>query len=719
MTAGKVKLIMAAITVAGLGGFVLCGRKKKPEPDKPAAIYPIKPGDGVAKIAKGFGMTADELREAANLQSDVLCVGDTLRVDSTFIPPVHKIEPGNTIWALAKKYELPEDEFKKRTGLNGNDIKAGQSLNLNGIVPQPRKNYTVKKSDNFKDLALKYNFIKENGEADVEAFKKYSGVKKLKQGEIITVPTVAIKTAFWSIASANSMSQSELEELNPQITDLDHIGEGTRINVPIRAFDSGEDSVIQQVPGGDTAADSELSVQKPRKPMKDNKLVAEKIILNPTQSGPLNNKIVIVDAGHHWGYNKKGEIVFAPGAVVGKAQEWKFNRILALKLADEFRAQGATIVFTSGGAELIQDVKTEYRNNCAAFISVHNNAVDIKENPSKARIKGALVIYYDGTSEKPNKKSNDFAKAIETGYPGKCEIRKDTETDHKKLRVLRVEEHIPSIMIEAGYLTNKEDLANLKNSDYQNKIVKHITNGVVAYLAPGKTPVINDTAPKPVQTVTDKTGQYSSHIAFAASQTKFSQEFIKYIVDIEGVFLTPKGDRNGVMTVGIGHKVQKGEDFSKGISVQDAFNLFIKDLKQSEQYIIGAIDKTHYEKLNFRQKEALVDFVFSRGIGTFKGQKDLIKALQSGTPAAQHLGYNKSIETGKVMAGLSKRALWRMSRFADGNFSDELLKAAQRVYEEGFISGRDKEKLTKGELHGYNESVKEIFTGKIKLMKVD
>ena len=80
---------------------------------------------------------------------------------------------------------------------------------------------------------------------------------------------------------------------------------------------------------------------------------------------------------------------------------------------------------------------------------------------------------------------------------------------------------------------------------------------------------------------------------------------------------------NGGQTIGYGHDVLPGEDFSGGLSEQEALDLLIKDLNKKYDSIKGYINTLNtgfgynININNFSENEILflVDFAFNRGAG--------------------------------------------------------------------------------------------------------
>jgi len=64
---------------------------------------------------------------------------------------------------------------------------------------------------------------------------------------------------------------------------------------------------------------------------------------------------------------------------------------------------------------------------------------------------------------------------------------------------------------------------------------------------------------------------------------KISDNGIEKLMEWEGVILHVYKDAAGLPTIGVGHLIQKGEDFSNGITHDQAFELLKKDLVRFER----------------------------------------------------------------------------------------------------------------------------------------
>jgi GH24 family phage-related lysozyme (muramidase) len=114
-------------------------------------------------------------------------------------------------------------------------------------------------------------------------------------------------------------------------------------------------------------------------------------------------------------------------------------------------------------------------------------------------------------------------------------------------------------------------------------------------------------------------------------------------------------DIAGNLTVGFGHLVKKGENFSRGLTYQGASALLAKDMQSA----FSAVSWLVHAKVTENQMKALTDFAFNVGTKAFANStllKDVNKGDMAG--AAEQFGHwNKVLVNGHYMAsqGLANR----------------------------------------------------------------
>lgn len=105
-------------------------------------------------------------------------------------------------------------------------------------------------------------------------------------------------------------------------------------------------------------------------------------------------------------------------------------------------------------------------------------------------------------------------------------------------------------------------------------------------------------------------------------------KIIAHIRGDEGCKIFPYVDTRGFLTIGFGHKILPGEDFTDGITQAQADQIFASDLGDVEDGIRGVLDC--YDTLNEVRQGVVLDMAFNLGLHGFSEFKRLIAALSAG-----------------------------------------------------------------------------------------
>ncbi|WP_223592298.1 C40 family peptidase [Neobacillus bataviensis] len=119
--------------------------------------YTVKSGDSLSKIGVQFGMTVAQLKTLNNLKSDMIYVGQKLKVTaaqtSTTTPPAPKpampapttpapstvseytVKSGDTLGKIAGQFNMTVQNLKSLNGLTSDRIYVGQKLKVSGQQP--------------------------------------------------------------------------------------------------------------------------------------------------------------------------------------------------------------------------------------------------------------------------------------------------------------------------------------------------------------------------------------------------------------------------------------------------------------------------------------------------------------------------------------------------------------------------------------------------------
>lgn len=116
--------------------------------------YVVKKGDSLWSIAKKYNMTVDELKSINNLKSNLLSIGQRLKIkESDDNQNIYIVKKGDTLYKIANMYGTTVDNLKALNNLKSNNLSIGQKL----IVPSKNKIYIVQKGDSLWSIARKYD----------------------------------------------------------------------------------------------------------------------------------------------------------------------------------------------------------------------------------------------------------------------------------------------------------------------------------------------------------------------------------------------------------------------------------------------------------------------------------------------------------------------------------------------------------------------------------
>ena len=117
--------------------------------------YTVKKGDSLWSISKKYNISVDELKNANNLVSNLISIGQNL------IIPGHKpnkeeyvVKKGDTLYSIALKNGTTVDNLKSINNLITDTLSIGQIIKLPSTE---NKTYMVKKGDTLYSIAKEYN----------------------------------------------------------------------------------------------------------------------------------------------------------------------------------------------------------------------------------------------------------------------------------------------------------------------------------------------------------------------------------------------------------------------------------------------------------------------------------------------------------------------------------------------------------------------------------
>jgi N-acetylmuramoyl-L-alanine amidase len=189
-------------------------------------------------------------------------------------------------------------------------------------------------------------------------------------------------------------------------------------------------------------------------------------IANPSRPIPPVPKgriVVIVDPGHG------GK---DPGAIgIGGLREKDVILPIAQQVASLLEQQGIQAVMTRTSdyfVDLAPRVTMAERANADLFVSIHANAV----GPNRPDVSGLETYYYSNGQRLAQTIHNSILQSMDVKNRG---VRR------ARFYVLR-KSSMPSVLVEVGFVTGREDAAKLSNPTYRSQMAQAIARGILQYI---------------------------------------------------------------------------------------------------------------------------------------------------------------------------------------------------------------------------------------------
>lgn len=201
--------------------------------------YVVQKGDTLYSIANKLGTTVSELKKENNLTSNTLQIGEVLRIPTKEIyeeeENIYIVKKGDSLYSIANKYNTTVDELKRINNLTSNILSIGQVLKLpsdkasNVEKEENTISYTVKKGDSLYSIARKYN-------TTIDRIKDLNNLTTnlLSIGQVLLIPTdTNLETTYtvqkgdslYSIAKKYNTTVNRLKQLNNLTSNLLSIGQ--------------------------------------------------------------------------------------------------------------------------------------------------------------------------------------------------------------------------------------------------------------------------------------------------------------------------------------------------------------------------------------------------------------------------------------------------------------------------------------------------------------
>ena len=199
-------------------------------------VYTVQKGDTLYQIAQNNNTTVEEIKKLNNLTSNTLSIGQLLKLPSPLTPETtYTVQKGDSLYSIAKKYNTTVDKLKELNNLTTNILSIGQVLKLpvetteEEIKEENTITYTVQKGDSLYSIAKEYN-------TTIDQIKEINNLESnlLSIGQVLKLPvetslettyTVQKGDSLYSIAKKYNTTVDKLKELNNLTSNLLSIGQ--------------------------------------------------------------------------------------------------------------------------------------------------------------------------------------------------------------------------------------------------------------------------------------------------------------------------------------------------------------------------------------------------------------------------------------------------------------------------------------------------------------
>ena len=228
---------LAESVISAVANYI--GVPYTPPEDLITNTYVVQKGDTLYSIANKLGTTVSELKKENNLTTNTLQIGEVLRIPTKEIyeeeENIYIVKKGDSLYSIANKYNTTVEELKRINNLTSNILSIGQVLKLpsdkaNNVEKEENTiSYTVQKGDSLYSIARKYD-------TTIDRIKDLNNLTTnlLSIGQVLLIPTdTNLETTYtvkkgdslYSIAKKYNTTVDRLKQLNNLTSNLLSIGQ--------------------------------------------------------------------------------------------------------------------------------------------------------------------------------------------------------------------------------------------------------------------------------------------------------------------------------------------------------------------------------------------------------------------------------------------------------------------------------------------------------------
>jgi len=461
--------------------------------------YTVQAGDTMWSIAQKHNVTTTQLKQWNGLSSDIVSVGQKLRVSATgstgtdtpSSTSVYVVQNGDTLYKIASQFNMTVTDLKTKNQLKSDVLTVGQKLTISGTASSGGSTTTP------PPTATKTATVDVSGALNVRsgAGTSYSVVTTVSNG---TKVTVLSESNGWSKIQFGSttgwVSSSYLTTSTSTTTPPPTTTKTATVNVSgslnVRSGAGTSYSIVTTVSNGTTVTVlsesngwSKVQFGSTTGWVSSSYLSYGGTTTTPS-TGSLRGKVIVLDPGH--GGNDAG----ASGSD-GVSYERDLTLLYSQEVKSKLQGMGATVYLTrensnrcgnvySAGTTPDLQCRIDVAKNKGAdiFVSLHFNS-SVSSSATGTETYFNETSNYDGTVNPYPAQSKKLAQAVHRNFQPVLGLT-NRGVQNANFYVNR-RAKMPSILIEVGFVSSPFDLSRIKNTTIRQNATAGIAKGINEY----------------------------------------------------------------------------------------------------------------------------------------------------------------------------------------------------------------------------------------------